>query len=1327
MAASENEKQALLPSEGEKPPSSIGSYGSVDSLKSSAKGSDKSRGIFSDLFYFADSWDYILMFVGTIFAIIHGAGWPTLSIITGHMTDTFIRAQITDFTSNTSWQEAAESIAPLLSLSNHNSSAQNISLTLRQITVIEFVKAIKMYTLFYLLIGALMFVTSYAQIACWSSACERQTHRIRKQFFKSVLHMEIAWYDRSRSGELTSKLNDDIERVREGIGDKVSLLCQYTAAFVSGFTIGFFYSWKLSLVMMSLSPLLALSSAWFSAALSYMARREQKLFASASAVAEEAISSIRTVLAFNGQKNEINRYKKALEETRRLGYRKNLVIGFGFLITFVSTFSTYALAFWYGSKLIDQDPLLPRGAIFTVFFAIMAGSMAFGSAAPHLTTIAIARGSASSVIALINTKPSIDSSSELGLHPNNIEGNVEFNHVTFSYRLRPEFQVLKSLSFVIAAGQRIAIVGESGSGKSTAVNLLLRFYDCANGACLLINSSYRLFQIYIDGFNVKVFNVHALRSMIGVVSQEPVLFDGTVEENIRLGKLDATLEEIKNAAILANAFGFVSALPQGFGTRVGERGVQLSGGQKQRIAIARALIRNPKILLLDEATSALDTESEGVVQEALCQAQKNRTTIAIAHRLSTIKDYDKIFVLKNGVIREQGSHEELMQQRAIYYSMVLAQQIEENAMKPSEQSDSSYSSSEQHESYVSEQRDDAKPGFPREGIQKKVSMPEKQDRTPTYGTISAGKPDHSVDDETAEKQKILSAGFWSIVSSSKKNWHCLLFGSIGCLLSGTVMPAFSLFFSQVFYAYSEQGKDMLNDAMMWSLLLFMLGFVQGFSTLLAAFCFGKAGEDLTLMLRVKLLENLLRQEVSYFDHADHSTGQICTRLATDVPNIRAAVGYRAATVVTSAVSLASAVVIAFVFGWKLALVVIILVPVMICSSYLDMKIKMRNQRRDDKLLENAGKVFTEAVQNIRCVQSLCRERHFYTWYCSYLTIPFRASLRQAQFYALSFGFSQSVIFFMYAIAFRYGGYLVGIGDMKPLDVYRVFFALTFCGMSMGQASCFIPDLAKARVSAASVFRMIQTKPKIDSCSAVGLKPALTGKARMKGVHFAYPARPDVPIFRGLNLNVFANKTLAIVGPSGCGKSTVISLFQRFYDPNRGTIRYDDHSLKILNLHHVRKSIGLVSQEPVLFNVSLRQNIVYGLEERVPHSKVVEAAKLANIHEFILSLPLGYNTLAGERGLNLSGGQKQRIAIARALVRDPKILMLDEATSALDTESETVVQDAIEKAQVGRTSILIAHRLSTVQNAHWIVVMKEGSIVESGNFICNYLTGMICYL
>ncbi|CDW54497.1 Multidrug resistance protein 1 [Trichuris trichiura] len=1210
MAASENEKQALLPSDEEKSASSIGSYGSVDSLKSSTKG-----------FYFADSWDYVLMFFGTIFAIIHGAGWPTLSIITGHMTDTFIRAQITDFTSNIS-------------------CLQNVSSTLRQITVIEFVAAIRIYTIFYVLIGVLIFVTSYAQIACWSSACERQTHRIRKQFFKSVLHMEISWYDRSRSGELTSKLNDDIERVREGIGDKVSLLCQYTAAFVSGFAIGFFYSWKLSLVMMSLSPLLALSSA-----LSYMARREQKLFASASAVAEEAISSIRTVLAFNGQKNEINRYKKALEETRRLGYRKNLVIGFGFLITFVSTFSTYALAFWYGSKLIDQDPLLPRGAIFTVFFAIMAGSMAFGSAAPHLTTIAIARGSASSVIALINTKPSIDSSSRLGLHPNNVEGHVEFHNVTFSYPLRPEFQVLKSLSFVIAAGQRIAIVGESGSGKSTVVNLLLRFYDCTKGA------------IYIDGFNLKVFNVHALRSMIGVVSQEPVLFDGTVEENIQLGKLDATLEEIKNAAVLANAFNFVSALPQGFGTRVGERGVQLSGGQKQRIAIARALVRNPKILLLDEATSALDTESEGVVQEALCQAQKNRTTIAIAHRLSTIKDYDKIFVLKNGIIQEQGSHEELMQQRAIYYSMVLAQQIEENAITPSEQSDSSYDSSEQQESCISEQCYDAK-----------------------------------------EKQKVLSIGFWSIVGSSKKNWHCLLFGSIGCLLSGTVMPAFSLFFSQVFYVSFRPTVSRRYAC-------------SGCS---CAFCFGKAGEDLTLMLRVKLLENLLRQEVSYFDHANHSTGQICTRLATDVPNIRA-VNY-------PNVFIRHAVVIAFVFGWKLALVVTILVPVMICSSYLDMKIKMRNQRRDDKLLENAGKVFTEAVQNIRCVQSLCRERHFHTWYCSYLTIPFRrpvtsafrASLRQAQFYALSFGFSQSVIFFMYAIAFRYGGYLVGIGDMKPLDVYRFFFALTFCGMSMGQASCFIPDLAKARVSAASVFRMIQAEPIIDSCSAI-VNPhcIFTRWFLMKGIHFAYPARPDVSIFRGLNLNVFANKTLAIVGPSGCGKSTIISLLQRFYDPNRGTIRYDDHSLKVLNLHHVRKSIGLVSQEPVLFNVTLRQNIVYGLEERVPHSKVVEAAKLANIHEFILSLPLGYNTLAGERGLNLSGGQKQRIAIARALVRDPKILMFDEATSALDTESETVVQDAVEKAQAGRTSILIAHRLSTVQNAHWIVVMKEGSIVEAG--------------
>uniref|UniRef100_A0A5S6QCS5 Bile salt export pump n=1 Tax=Trichuris muris TaxID=70415 RepID=A0A5S6QCS5_TRIMR len=1256
----------------------------MESLKpdaqTSRKSAARSQGMLADLFHFADSWDYALMFFGTIFAVIHGAGWPTLSIITGRMTDTFIRAQITDFTSNMSW---------------------NISSTLHQISVVEFIKTVKAYTFFYVLIGLLMFVSSYAQIACWSSACERQVHRIRKQFFRSVLYMEIAWYDQSRSGALTSQLNDNIERIREGIGDKVSLLFQYTAAFVSGFAIGFFYSWKLSLVMMSLSPLLALSSAWFTAALSYMSRREQKLFAKASAVAEEAISSVRTVLAFNGQKQEVSRYKKVLEETRRLGYRKNLVIGFGFLITFVSSFSTYALAFWYGSKLIDQEPSLPRGTVFTVFFAIMAGSMAFGSAAPHLTTMAIARGSATSIIALINTRPTIDSSSELGLHPSHIRANIKFHSVRFAYSLRPEVQVLQSLSFDVVAGQRIAIVGASGSGKSTIISLLLRFYDCTNGA------------IYIDGFNIRNFNVRVLRSMIGVVSQEPVLFDGTVEENIRLGKLDATLEEIKDAAALANAFDFVSALPQGFSTRVGERGVQLSGGQKQRIAIARALIRNPKILLLDEATSALDTESEGVVQEALHQAQQNRTTIAIAHRLSSIKDYDKIYVLKNGVIYEQGSHEELMQQRAVYYNMVLAQQIEESAAKPSNQSDSSCGSPAQGDLQVGEKFHDAKRSCSREKmLRKRAAKSEKGIAMPTYGTEPAGKSGYLGEHEAAE-QGVQSSSFWSVVRESKDNWHCLLFGSIGCLLSGSVMPAFALFFSQVFYAYSEQGSKMMDDAVTWSLMLFLLGFVQGFSTLLAAFCFGKAGEDLTFLLRGKLLENLLRQEVSYFDHPDHSTGQICTRLATDVPNIRAAVGYRAATVATSAVSLVSAVVIAFVFGWKLALVVIILVPIMILSSYLDMKIKMRSQRRDDRLLEKAGKIFTEAVQNIRCVQALCREEQFHSWYCNYLVVPFKASVRQAQFYALSFGFSQSVIFFMYAVAFRYGGYLVSVGDMKPLDVYRVFFALTFCGMSMGQACCFIPDLAKARVSAATVFSMMQTEPKIDSCSTTGLRPALTGKAKLNGIHFAYPARPDVPIFRGLNLNVHANKTVAIVGPSGCGKSTIISLLQRFYDPNRGRITYDDHSLRSLNLPHVRKSIGLVCQEPVLFNVSLRQNIVYGLEERVPHAKVVEAARLANIHEFILSLPLGYNTLAGERGLNLSGGQKQRIAIARALVRDPKILMLDEATSALDTESEAVVQDAIEKAQMGRTSILIAHRLSTVQNAHWIVVVKEGAIVEAG--------------
>ena len=389
-------------------------------------------------------------------------------------------------------------------------------------------------------------------------------------------------------------------------------------------------------------------------------QREAKKYGVAGAIAEEVLGSIRTVISFNGQRQESKRYETALANGKRDGIAKSLYTGVGMAITFFVMFSSYGLAFWYGSTLI-VDGVIERGTVFTVLFAVMMGSFALGNAGPQIAVLAGAKGAAASIFEIIDNRPTIDPYRTDGAQPEAAKGEIQLTNVHFAYPARSEVAVLDNVTFTVRPGEKVALVGSSGCGKSTIVSLLLRYYDVQSGS------------ITIDGTRISDLNVRWLRRTIGVVSQEPVLFEATIAENIRLGRRNISTTQMETAARAANAHTFIQTLPHGYETRVGERGVQLSGGQKQRIAIARALIRDPKILLLDEATSALDGESEAIVQQALDAAQQGRTTIIIAHRLSTVRNADKIIAMDGGRVVETGTHADLMQAKGLYHKLVTSQ------------------------------------------------------------------------------------------------------------------------------------------------------------------------------------------------------------------------------------------------------------------------------------------------------------------------------------------------------------------------------------------------------------------------------------------------------------------------------------------------------------------------------------------------------------------------------------------------------------------------------------------------------------------------------
>ncbi|XP_067147710.1 ATP-binding cassette sub-family B member 5 isoform X1 [Apteryx mantelli] len=1254
--------------------------------KENEKSERKVVGIF-ELFCYADWVDILLMIVGLIAAAANGTGLPLMIVVFGDMTNSFV-------------------LSGLQSSASENTSVNGSSCP--SIPGVDIEVEMAKFAYYYVGIGCAVLILSTIQVWTFLIAATRQTARIRQKFFFAVLHQEMAWFDTTQIGTLNTRLTDDINTIHEGIGDKICIFVQFFATFLAGIIIGFIHGWKLTLVILSVSPLLAASAAVWSTLLASLTAKELSAYAKAGAVAEEILTAVKTVVAFNGQKKAIAKYDANLELAKSVGVKKSITTNTSLGVSQFLIFGSYALAFWYGTKLtVEEKENYDIGRVLIVFFSVLVGAFSLGQAAPNLESVANARGAAYEVYRIISKKRLIDSSSQEGYKPDKLVGEIEFRNIHFNYPSRPDVKILKGLNLKVQTGKTIALVGASGCGKSTAIQLLQRFYDPVQG------------EVTLDGQDIRTLNVKWLRENIGIVSQEPVLFATTIAENIRYGREDISDVEIEQAAKEANAFDFISRLPDKFNTMVGERGAQLSGGQKQRIAIARALARNPKILLLDEATSALDTQSESIVQAALDKARNGRTTIVIAHRLSTVRTADTIAALEKGVVVEQGTHSELMLQKGVYYSLVMQQGCSINV-----QDDGTSEEDEETgvEEYEKNDRNDlvqeltGQVDFEDLGIFKKGSIRRRFSRYKSRRCSSKKKSSEKKKKKDLEEENLPAVSYFRILALNKPEWLYVVLGVIAAAISGGVHPAFAVIFGKIIGAFQETDPEKRNkNTLVLSLMFLLLGVITLATYVVQGFMFGKSGEILTMRLRSLSFRALLQQEVGWYDDQKNAIGVLLTRLATDASQVKGATGTRLGLMTMTVCTLLTAIVIAFVYGWHLTLLILACIPFVIAANAVNVSSVSGHAAKDQKALEEAGRISTESVENIRTIASLTREDVFYERYVTSLTSPYRGSLTKAPFYGFTYGVAQCANYFINAAIFRFGAWLIAHCMTSFENMFIVFSSVIFAAMNVGQSASLAPDYGKAKISAQRIFQLLDRKPPIDSYSEEGEKLSnFEGNIEFRNIHFIYPSRPEVQVLQGLSLKVNKGQTLALVGSSGCGKSTSIQLLERFYDPVEGQVFADGFDTKTLHLQWLRSRLGLVSQEPILFDCSIAENIQYGDNSRaVSQEEIEEAAKAANIHTFIEKLPEKYNTRVGEKGTQLSGGQKQRIAIARALVRKPAVLLLDEATSALDTESEKIVQKALDNARQGRTCIIIAHRLTTVQTADVIAVIQNGRVVEQG--------------
>ncbi|KAF4179309.1 hypothetical protein CNMCM8060_003172 [Aspergillus lentulus] len=1203
------------------------------------------------------------------------------------------------------------------------------------------------------------FVLIYVHLSCWSLNGARLAQRLRETYLQNLLRQEPSYFDKLPPGEIASRLNGDIQAIRSGTSEKVGICLSSLSFFITAYIVAFIKDAKLAGMLVSLIPAYFLMSFVGSHYIEKYTGRMSDYAASAASIASEALSNTVVVQAFGANARLEEKFSKALKAAETEGLKKATAVGIQSGVLYFIAYSANGLAFWQGSRRIaesvsDNTHGATVGATFTVIFILVEATLLLSQVAPFLHLFVAAVASFQKLREDIDREPMIDSTSDSGLRLTQAEGGFEFKDVSFTYPSRPEITVLDNISLSIPANKHTAIVGLSGSGKSTIAGLVTRLYDPTQG------------QILFDGHDLRVINPRDLRSFLSLVQQEPSLLDRSLLENIAHGLINSSnpshahlkttlmstdladlasevrngkdltaaaeargpnvveiVALVKKAASLADADGFISALQHGYGTVVGSSGRLISGGQKQRVALARALAKDPAVLILDEATASLDSRSEQRIQRAISNIATGRTIITIAHRLSTITGADNIIVMHKGHIVEQGNHATLMAKNGTYAELVKLQtlagkddtSVNIESVSKSDQASSSEADIEKSASFLGDFGE--------------------VEKTPV-STTEAPVADSAEEEEEPETPK---KSLWALAKGYAPALRPhLLFIFLALLGSSVVGGAFSgeavIFGNTVGSLNPCHSADSIRSrGNFFGLMFFILAIIEFFANVVSWSGFGWVSEKIVYAVRVLSFRSLFEQDLQWHQSEGRTPALLLSYITRDGNALAGLSGSVIGTLFSITVNLIAAIILTHIIAWRIALVCLALVPLLLGAGLMELHVLGKFEERHENAYTKSVDIGVEAITSIKTIASLSLEEETLRTYRRSLKGPrketFKVTVHASLWQAMTYFLGNLVN----ALAYWWGAKQIIAGNYTQTQFLIVVFSLLVSALLWSQMFALAPELSSARAAMARILSLIEIgSDKMQGhvrtpTKTVSNDPEATAEPKipsnnqassvqLRDVHFAYPARPDIKVLNGLSIDIRPGQFCALVGPSGAGKSTIISLVERLYTPESGAILVDGVDITKHRDVSFRDTIALVPQESVLFEGSIAFNI--GLGARPDHEatmdEIIEACKLANIHEVIRSLPDGYQTLCGPNGSQFSGGQKQRLSIARALVRKPKLLILDESTSALDAESEKLLQDGLEKAAKGITVIAIAHRLHTIRKADVIFLIEGGMCVDRGS-------------